>query len=66
MGAEINVLDWWFAAGQGLFGASFFYFLYLIMRFSRFAPIICDGFQRRSDVLARQLVVEDYRYFSME
>lgn len=35
-----SLLDWLFAAGQGLFAASFFYFLYLVMRFSRIVPII--------------------------
>lgn len=38
MGGEL--LDWIFAAGQGLFGASLFYFLYLVVKFSRIASIM--------------------------
>lgn len=32
-----NVLDWLFAAGQGLVVASLFYFLYLVVRYWRCA-----------------------------
>lgn len=46
MGAELNALDWLFAAGQGLFAASFFYFLYLVIRFSQIATIIRHGLAR--------------------
>lgn len=46
--AEFNILDWLVAAGQGLFGASFFHFLYLVIRCSPIAPIISYGSTRQS------------------
>jgi len=63
MPAEIIVLDWLFAAGQGLFIASFFYFLYLVMRFSRIVPIIRHGFmQGSSEPIWRVPCTEIYFY----
>lgn len=66
MVTEINVLDWLFAAGQGLFIASFIYFLYIVIRCSPIAPIICDGFRRQSEALARWPDTANNRYFSVE
>ena len=64
--AEFNVLDWLFAAGQGLFVASFFYFLYLVMRFSWITPIISDSFRRQSGALERWPDNANNGYFSVE
>ena len=66
MGAEINLLDWLFTGGQGLFAASFLYFLYLVIWFSRITPIICGGFQGWPEALIRGSEVTSSRYFSME
>lgn len=66
MGAEFNVLDWLFAAGQILFGASFFYFLYLVIGQWRITPIILNGLLSRSGWRAHRPNAPNDRYLLME
>ena len=66
MGAEFNVLGWLFVAGQGLFGASLFYFLYLVIEEWCISPIILNGLLRSSRLRTDRPDAPNNRYLIME